>query len=94
MPDPTLARLLVKARRWWGELAGGEINIAALSRREGIRDSYITKVVRLAFLSPAVVDAILAGETRADLDGKMLLATGAISGRWEEQAARFLPKDN
>ncbi len=90
-PDPTLVRLLVKARRWWRELATGDIDITTLSRREGIAASYMTRIVRLTFLAPQVVEGILAGRTRATVDGMALLATGAISGGWDEQVAKFMP---
>ena len=91
LADPALIRLLLKARRWWSELAEGKINIPALSKREGISPNYVTRVVRLAFLAPDVVEAILAGTVRADIDGRALLMTDAISLNWIEQETRFLP---
>jgi hypothetical protein len=54
-------RLLLKARRWWNELRKGEVDIKTLASNEGVQASYVTRVVRLAFLAPAVVDTILAG---------------------------------
>jgi site-specific DNA recombinase len=88
--DPVVVRLLLKARRWWAELAKGEIRIAALSERENISPTYIARVVQLAFLSPDVVEAILAGTLRAEIGGVALLKTDAIPGDWKEQAVRFL----
>ncbi len=92
--DPTLIRLLLKARRWWSELAEGTINIPALSQREGISPTYITRVVHLAFLAPDVVEAILAGTVRADIDGRALVKTDAVPHSWREQTARFLAGRN
>jgi len=92
-PDQTLTNLLIKARRWWSELSEGETDITTLARREGISSSYIVRVVRLAFLAPAVVQAIQSGKARADLDGRAMLATDAVSPHWEDQVARFLPMD-
>ena len=48
MADGSLQKLLVKARRWWGVLRQGEVDIQALAAREGVSASYLTRVVRLA----------------------------------------------
>ena len=90
-PDPVLVRLLVKAHRWWAILAQGKIDIASLARDENVTASYVTRVVRLAFLAPPIVAAILDGSIRADVDSKAMLATGAIPESWDEQARKFLP---
>lgn len=83
-PDPTLIKLLVKARRWWDQLKTGEVDIATLAKREGVTGSYLSRIVRVAFLSPAVVDAILAGTQRASIDGGTLTASAAIPMNWAE----------
>ena len=90
-PDPTLTGLLAQAHRWWAELARGETDIAKLSRRENVSASWMTRVLRLAFLSPHITEAILDGRARADLERRALLATDAISPDWQEQGAVFLP---
>ena len=89
-PDPTLTSLLIRARQWWGELAKGELDIASLSSREQVTASYMTRVVRLAFLAPRVVGAILDSKVSADLDGRAILATGVIAANWDQQATRLL----
>lgn len=89
-PDPTLLRLLAQAHQWWGVLSRGEADATRLANQEGVSVSWITRVARLAFLSPQVVEAILAGKTPAALDGKALLATGAIAPQWSEQARGML----
>lgn len=89
-PDQVLTGLLMQAQQWWGELCQGKIDVSRLGKREGVSASWITRVVRLAFLAPAVVDAILEGRTPADLDGRALLATGAVAPDWNDQAARFM----
>ena len=50
----------------------------------------MTRVVRLAFLSPALVEAILAGRQGAMIDGKALTGTDAIPIDWAQQRALFL----
>ena len=87
-PDPTLLRLLVKARRWWSELAKGEVDIKTLASAEGVTPSYMTRIVRLAFLAPDTVEAILAGRQAATIDGKRL-AEGEIAIDWKMQSLLF-----
>jgi site-specific DNA recombinase len=89
--SPSLLKLLVKARRWWSELRKGQVDITELARREGVSRSYMTRVVRLAFLAPRTVDAILGGRARVDLDGIALTATGGVDARWAAQEQRLLP---
>ncbi|WP_252258543.1 recombinase family protein [Erythrobacter aurantius] len=90
-PDPALLRLLLQARAWWAELAKGETDIAKLSRKEGMTASWMTRVVRLVFLAPEVVEAVLAGRVGAGLDAKSLLASGGVDANWSKQRAHFLP---
>lgn len=91
-PDPSLVRLLCQARVWWQELAKGETTIASLSRAEGVTASWMTRVIRLAFLSPEVVEAIIAGQVASDVDQKALLPIGAISADWGQQVRLVLRK--
>jgi hypothetical protein len=86
----TLVRLLGQAHLYWRELRTGSIDIKRLAAREQISAPYITRVVRLAFLSPAVVTAILAGRQRAGVSGKAMIATGAIDPAWAAQSRAFL----
>ena len=89
--DAALIRLIVQARRWWGELKQGEIDIAALAAREGKTSSYVTRVVRLAFLAPIVLEAILNGRQRVGVDARRLTLAGPLPARWVAQEAALLP---
>ena len=89
--DAPLARLVAKARRWWEILREGELDVSALAAAEGVRASYVTRVVRLAFLSPAVTDAILRGGARAEIDASALTQPGAVPACWHAQAREILP---
>ncbi|MEJ6009415.1 recombinase family protein [Novosphingobium aquae] len=87
-PDPALLKLLARARALWSRLESGDIDIATLAREEQINDSYATRLVRLAFLSPTIIDAITVGEQPAGLNAIKLL-NAQISADWDEQARRF-----
>jgi len=59
--DSLLIDLLVKARCQRSKLSGGTMDITALARAESVNDSWITRVVRLNFLAPELITAILDG---------------------------------
>ncbi|WP_126174423.1 recombinase family protein [Altericroceibacterium xinjiangense] len=88
--DPALLRLLVKARAWWDILAEGKLDTTSLAKQEGVTRSYITRVVRLAFLAPSVVEGILTGRTKAGIDAQALLRADAFGWDWEEQEKALL----
>jgi site-specific DNA recombinase len=88
--DQALIKLLVRARTWWAILAKGEIDIATLAKREGFNDSYVTRVVRCAFLSPEIVEAILAGRQRQGLGAAIIRSAGTIPEQWASQRRLYL----
>jgi hypothetical protein len=90
-PDRSLVRLLVQARRWWSILRAGEISASELAVREGVTHSYVIRVTRLAFLAPAVTEAILAGRQRASVTAASLTVEGAVALEWQTQMAEMLP---
>ena len=90
-PDKALVRQLLAARRWWAELRQGEIDITRLAAREGLTPSYVTRIVRLAFLAPAVVEAMIAGRQRSGVDVGRLTLEGPLPACWREQRHIMLP---
>lgn len=83
--DIALVKLIVRAREWWQRMAGGKLDPTTLALQEGVSVSYIVRVMRLAFLSPAIVDAVLDGRLRAGIDSSALLNIRAIDPAWEKQ---------
>jgi site-specific DNA recombinase len=84
-PSASLIGLLVQARRWWTTLREGKLDLSTLAAREGVTASWITRVARLAFLSPELVEAILAGRQPADLDARALTLDRTIEPSWQRQ---------
>ena len=83
-PNLELVRLLAKARDWWKRIAKGGIDIAALAREEDINPSYVSRVVRLNFLAPSLIEEILAGTQPASVRAQSLrLADLPVD--WEAQ---------
>ena len=90
--DKALVRLVLRARAWWQILAQGELSPSALARQEGVTSSYLVRVVRLAFLSPRVLQALADGTLRAGMDAHALTAPGAIDMDWHKQERRLLAR--
>jgi site-specific DNA recombinase len=89
--DLTLIRLMVKARDWWQRLQQERgLMVSTIAEQERVNHSYVTRVLRLAFLSPDVVHAIINCRQPVWIDGGALCATDAIASDWEQQKQRLL----
>jgi hypothetical protein len=85
-PDSTLVKALVRAHRWQRMLGGGEYaTLAELANAEGIRQSYVCRVLRLTLLAPDIVERILDGRPTAGLS--QLLKPFPVE--WKTQRRRF-----
>ena len=66
-PDPGLLKAVARARFWFDELTAGKVTtIAQIARRENIDKGYVSRLLRLAFLPPKVIESIVAGTQPAD----------------------------
>jgi hypothetical protein len=83
--DPVLIKTLQKAHRWWRMIAAEKYSVTELARIEKITPSYVTRVIRLAFLSPDITSAILAGTQPLGLDAKKLTLGVQLPILWTEQ---------
>lgn len=83
-PDNTLVKALARAFRWKRMLDAGEFStIAELAECEGIAPSYMTRVLRLAFLAPDIVEAILDGRQAMPITAETLRY--GIDDDWDVQ---------
>ena len=72
--DPAMLRLILRARDMWSQVQRGEVaGLGDLAAQEGVSGSYATRVIRLAFLAPDVLAAIIDGRQPADLTAARLL---------------------
>jgi hypothetical protein len=82
--DNSMVKLIVRGFRWQRMLYEGKFtSIEDLSAAEKINPSYVSRVLRLAFLSPKVVQAIMDGKQPAWLTMKDLLRPHPND--WSEQ---------
>lgn len=89
-PDARLIGAIARAHRWWNRLLEEPtLTITDLAQSEGVTSSYMTRVIRLAFLDPAIITRIVEGKTPAGIDTKRLTQTNAIPIGWGEQRRRL-----
>jgi site-specific DNA recombinase len=85
-PDARLVKLLIKARRFNSTLLASDgVPFAALAKREGVSPSYFTRLVRLSYLAPDIIQAILDARQPCDLTPDKLLAHSRLPLAWNEQ---------
>lgn len=85
-PDNTLIKALARAFRWKRMLESGEAaTINDLANRERIAPSYLGRLLRLTFLAPDIVEAILEGAQDQSLTAETL--RGGIPDDWGKQEA-------
>jgi DNA invertase Pin-like site-specific DNA recombinase len=84
--DARLIKLLIRACRFNATLVASDgVPYAALAEREGVGPSYFTRLVRLGYLAPDIMQAILDGRQPRDLTADKLLAHSRLPLTWREQ---------
>ncbi len=85
-PDAQLLAAISKGRAWWRQLqANPDMTVAALARAEKVGPTYIDRILRLAFLSPKIIEAIISGTAPANLTLERLKDVKLIDLDWAEQ---------
>lgn len=85
VPDPKLIRMIALAHSWPEEIKAG-ILMKDIAKRYGWKTLMIRQRIQLAFLSPAIVGAILEG-TQPEGITLTQLVTSDIPLDWDEQWA-------
>ncbi|CAA0112767.1 Uncharacterised protein [Starkeya nomas] len=86
--DDRLLKTIAIARQWWKQLvADPKLRIADLAAANATTESWVTRVLRLAFLDPAIVQQIIAGTAPVALTFDSLRAPDAIPALWSAQRA-------
>jgi site-specific DNA recombinase len=86
--DTTLIRLLVRGQKISKRMFGSNCPpLEAIAHEERITASYATRLMRLAFLSPDIVAAILAGKQPPGLTANKLMADTRLPLDWRDQRA-------
>jgi hypothetical protein len=87
-PNHALIRAIVTAQAWVEEIKAGR-SVSDIMQAHNIPEGMIWKRIRLAFLSPKILQAIVDGTSDRDLTIKMLTRHD-LPLDWSEQQALFL----
>jgi hypothetical protein len=84
--DPSLLRLIAKAWALREALVSSTApSLTAVAAKKGISQSYATRLVRLAWLAPDIVEAILGGYQPTNLTASRLMQDTRIPTDWQDQ---------
>jgi site-specific DNA recombinase len=84
--DPTLLKAVARGRRWFSALASNRArDTLEIAKREGLRDSYVRRLIPYAFLAPSIVEAICTGRQPADLTTERLTRRARLPHQRIEQ---------
>jgi site-specific DNA recombinase len=86
--DATLLLAIAKGRQWFNELASDSTyGMAKIAEREGVSKGWVSRLSKLAFISPKIVQAIINGTQPVALTTKTLTSYDPFPLNWAEQEA-------
>ena len=84
-PNKALIKAITKALDWREALATGQVRtFAEIARNNGCLEGYVRHILKLGFLAPDIVEAILDGKQPRKLTLKSLFES-ALPQSWSEQ---------
>jgi site-specific DNA recombinase len=85
-PDQSLIKLLVRARALQTTIErSGSASIEEIASQQNLTPSYVARLMRLNFLAPDIVEAIVAGRQPAELSANKLMKDTRFPLSWHEQ---------
>jgi site-specific DNA recombinase len=88
--DGTLVRLLVRAHAIRARLIQDpSLTFREIAAEEGVVSSYVSRLIRLSFLAPDIVTAILNGRQPAPLTANRLMENTRLPFAWKAQREQF-----
>src|ERR1700736_4238408 len=71
--DQSLLRAVARAHCWFDDLVSGRCgSMVEIARRDGVGKQYVSRLIRLAFLAPEMVERIVAGRQPPELTAQAL----------------------
>jgi site-specific DNA recombinase len=85
--DSAILKAAARARRWFNDLTSGRAaSMVEIGKREGVGKRYVSRMIRLAFLSPAIVESIAEGRQPPELTAQFLsTGRGDLPLSWHAQ---------
>jgi hypothetical protein len=72
--DPALLKIVARAHCWFDDLVSGRVaSMVEIGKREKLGKRYVSRVIRLAFLAPEIVEQIVNGCQPPELTVQSLL---------------------
>jgi site-specific DNA recombinase len=85
--DSTILKATARAHRWFDDLVSGRAaSMVEIGKREGVGKRYVSRMIRLAFLAPAIVERIAEGRQPPELTTQFLSTSrGDLPLSWSTQ---------
>jgi len=84
--DLPLLKAVARAYRWSDDLLSGRVpSVDEIARRERLSSRYVRRVIRLGFLAPTIVEAIVDGRHPETLTAIALTSRVDFPALWSEQ---------
>jgi site-specific DNA recombinase len=84
--DAALLKVVARAQRWSEDLLMGRAqSVTEVAEHEGVTDRYVRRLMRLAFLAPEIVEAIVAGNQPTELTAEALAERIDLPLLWTAQ---------
>jgi hypothetical protein len=84
--DASLIAAIARGTCWFEELTSGKaLSISSIASRENVTDSYISRLLNLALLSPTVVRQVLEGSPAATRVARHEMTGQRLSALWRKQ---------
>jgi hypothetical protein len=89
-PNVNLIRLLIYASKLRDCLEQERnITLKEIAQRESVAGSYVTRLLRLTYLAPDIVNDIIAGDQPSELTARRLVNNARLPLAWAEQRSYF-----
>jgi DNA invertase Pin-like site-specific DNA recombinase len=84
--DQTLLKTVARAYRWADDLLSGRAqSVGEIARRERVSDRYVWRLMRVGFLAPTIVEAIVDGRQPEELTASTLTQRLDLPALWDAQ---------
>ena len=85
--DSAMLKAVARANQWLTELlSGSSSSLVEIGKREGVGKRYVSRIVRLAFLAPSIIEQIAHGHQPPELTAQALSTRRAdLPLSWQAQ---------
>ena len=85
-PDGVAVKAIARAWVWFEQLTHGKAqSMAEIAARENITDNYVSNLIHLAWLSPAIMNQALEGDFKATVSARKAMLSREATALWGDQ---------